>query len=80
MCVWGGGAEKVLAILKWGDNKFWGSFHMVAFSHIEGGEAQSFQSLKGRAQTVLPCLEEGWGGGCATSFVPAIFPFCSPPP
>ena len=34
-----GGAEKVLAMLKGGHNKFWGSFYVVAwsFSHIVGG-------------------------------------------
>ena len=34
-----GVAEKVLAILKGGHKKFWGSFYAVAlsFSHIEGG-------------------------------------------
>ena len=34
-----GGAEKLLAMLKGGHNKFWGSFYAVAgcFSHIVGG-------------------------------------------
>ena len=76
----GGGAEKVLAILKGGGGaqqvlglflrgslKFW--------PYCRGG-ALSFHSLKGGgARNVLPCLE----GGGAKSFGPAIFPFCSPP-
>ena len=35
----GEGTGKVLAMLKAGQNKFWGSFSVVAysFSHIEGG-------------------------------------------
>ena len=37
--------------------------------------AKTFHSLKGGAQNVLPCPEEGG----AKSFGPAIFPFCRPP-
>ena len=37
----GGGAEKVLAVLKGGHNMFWGSFYVVAWSlsyiELEGG-------------------------------------------
>ena len=43
----GGGAEKVLAMLKGGHNKFWGSFCAVArsFSHIKGGGGQKVSTL-----------------------------------
>ena len=44
----GGGAEKVLAMLKWGHNKFCAV--ALSFSHNEkggGGGAKSFHSLKG---------------------------------
>ena len=42
-----GGAKKVLATLKRGHKRFWGSFYAVAlsFNHIEGG-TKSFHSLK----------------------------------
>ena len=51
-----GRIEKVLAMLKGGHNKFWGSFDTLArsFSHTEwvgrGGGAKRFHPLKG-----------GWG-------------------
>ena len=46
-----GGSEKVLAMLKGGHNKFWGSNYAVAgsFSHIVEGARKSFHSLKGGA-------------------------------
>ena len=57
----GGGAEKVLTMLKGGHNKFWGSFYAVArsFSHIERGHKR-FPLFKREERKVLPCLE--WGG------------------
>ena len=55
-------AEKVLAMLKGGHKKFWGSFYAVAlsFSHIVGGGREKFPLFKrGGARKVLPCLEGG---------------------
>ena len=52
------GAEKVLAMLKGVAQKVLG--YSLCGSHIVGGGgAKSFHSLKGGAQTVLPCLEGG---------------------
>ena len=58
----GGGAEKVLAMLKWGHNKFYDSFYTVAwsFSHIEGGGTKCFHSLKEGSNKFYPVL---MGGG-----------------
>ena len=57
----GGGAEKVLVMLKGGHKTFWGCFYAVAliFSHIEGGGRKKFQLFKsgGGTQKVLPCLD-----------------------
>ena len=46
----GGGAEKVLAMLKGGHKQFRGSFYYI----VGGGGSESFHSLKGGAQKVLP--------------------------
>ena len=45
----GGGAEKVLAKLKGGHNKFWGSFTQLleVLAILKGGGAKSFHSLIG---------------------------------
>ena len=51
-----------------GHNKFSNSF-----SHIEGGGGTKSFTLSFGCVCV-------WGGGGAKSFIPAIFPFCSPPP
>ena len=72
----GGGAENVLAMLKGGHNKFWGSFY-TSFSRIEGGGAKSFHPLKGGwRKKFYPVLR----GGGAKGFGNAIFSFCRPPP
>ena len=56
----GGGAEKVLAMLKGGYKKFWGRFYAVAWSILKGGGGvKSFHSLKGGAQIFLHSLEGG---------------------
>ena len=74
-----GGAEKVLAMLKGGNKKSWGSFTLYfSFSHNGILRAQKgFHSLKGGREKFYPVLRGG-----AKSFGPAIFPFCShtPPP
>ena len=59
-----GGTEKVLAMLKGGQKKFWGSFYVEAWSlsHVEGGR-KKFPLLKRGTQKLLPCLEGGGGGG-----------------
>ena len=58
----GGGAEKVLAMLKGGHKQFWDSFYVegCSFSHIEG-RRKKFPLFErgGGAQKVLPCLEGG---------------------
>ena len=77
----GGGAEKVVAMLKEGQNKFWGSFLQVlailkGWGGGGGGGHNSFHSLKGGLRQLLPCFQ----GGSTNIFGPAIFPFCSPPP
>ena len=53
-----GGGKKVVAMLKGGQNKFWGSFSVEAilsaetsFSHTEGGGGgKGFQPLKNRGE------------------------------
>ena len=76
--------EKVLAMLKGGHNKFWGSFYVVArrFSHIVGGGGggrEKFPLFKRGvgAQKVLPCLG---GGGAQKVSDPRFSHFVVPPP
>ena len=69
----GGGAEIVLAMLK-GCTRSFGEF--LCGSHIEGGGANIFHSLKGGCERGGAVLR----GGDAKSFRPAIFPFCTPSP
>ena len=58
----GGGVDKVLAILKGGHKKFWGSFYAVArsFSHIVGGHIK-FPLFKrgGGREKFYPVLRGG---------------------
>ena len=61
----GGGAQKVLAMLKkgGGHKKFWASFNEVAwsFSHIKGGTQKVSALLKGRREEFYPVLRGGGG-------------------
>ena len=72
-------AEKVLAILKGGHKKFWGSFYTVAwsFSHMVGGREKFPLFRRVGREKFYPVLR----GGGTKSFGPAIFPiFVTPPP
>ena len=73
----GGGADKVLAKLKGGHNKFWGSFYAVAwdFSHIVGGRKKFPLFKRGGARKVLTCLEVG----AQTVLDPVFSHFVAPP-
>ena len=71
------GAEELLAMLKGGHKKFWGSFYPVvrSFSHIEGGR-KMFPLFKKGPQKVLPCLDGGAQKVSDTHFSH----FVAPPP
>ena len=76
----GGGTEKVLDMLKGGTTPFdviltW---ELEVLAILMGVGAKSFHPLKGGRKRFYPVLRGGGRG--TTSFGPAIFPFCSPPP
>ena len=78
------GVEKVLAMLKGaGGGGGTTSCGVLIRQKLEvltilkgGGGAKGFHFLKGGGREVYPVLRDGG----ATSFGPAIFPFCRPPP
>ena len=74
------GSDKVLAMLKGGHQKFWGSFYMVAwsFSHIEGGGGAKMSILYKGVQQVLPYFDGGGGRKKASDL--RFFHFVGPPP
>ena len=71
----GGGAEKVLAVLKGGHKQFWRNIYVAVLAILKQGR-KKFPLFKRGVHKVLPCLDGGGGG--TTSFGPATFPFCSP--
>ena len=63
----GGGTKREVGVgWVWGHGKFYpyekrggGGGAEQVYSHVEGGGAKSFHSLKAGVRKVLPCLEEG---------------------
>ena len=75
----GGEAEKVLAMLKRGHTKFWGSFNTGAwgFGHSDGARRKTFSPIKrGRVKSFT--LSWGRGGGQKDLGFPASFVRGSP--